>query len=69
MVTIKDVAKKAGVSVTTVSHVINKTRFVSEELQGNVKRAMKELDFHPNIMAGSLRRKQTNTICLIVPDN
>ena len=69
MVTIKDVAKKAGVSVTTVSHVINKTRFVSEELQTKVKNVMKELDFHPNVMAGSLRRKRTSTIGLIVPDN
>jgi LacI family transcriptional regulator len=69
MVNIKDVAKKAGVSVTTVSHVINKTRFVSEELQAKVKDAMKELDFHPNLMAGSLRRKKTSTIGLIVPDN
>jgi len=69
MVNIKDVAKKAGVSVTTVSHVINKTRFVSEELQTKVKDVMKELDFHPNVMAGSLRRKKTSTIGLIVPDN
>lgn len=69
IVTIRDIAKKAGVSVATVSHVINKTRFVSEELQDKVKKIMEELDYHPNLMAGSLRRKKTNTIGLIIPDN
>ena len=69
IVTIRDIAKKAGVSVATVSHVINKTRFVSDELQEKVKKIMEELDYHPNLMAGSLRRKKTNTIGLIVPDN
>jgi len=69
IVNIRDIAKKAGVSVATVSHVINKTRFVSEELQDKVKKIMEELDYHPNLMAGSLRSKKTNTIGLIVPDN
>jgi LacI family transcriptional regulator, galactose operon repressor len=67
--TIKDIAKKAGVSVATVSHVINKTRYVSEVLQEKVIRIMKELDYQPNHMAGSLRRKRTKTIGLIIPDN
>lgn len=69
IVTIRDIAKEAGVSVATVSHVINKTRFVSDELQERVKKVIEELDYHPNLMAGSLRRKKTNTIGLIVPDN
>jgi len=69
IVTIRDIAKEARVSIATVSHVINKTRFVSEELQDKVKKIMEELDYHPNLMAGSLRRKKTNTIGLIVPDN
>lgn len=67
--TIKDVAKRAGVSVATVSHVINKTRYVSEELQKKVIRVMKKLDYQPNYMAGSLRRKRTKTVGLIIPDN
>ena len=69
IVTIKDIAKEAGVSVATVSHVINETRFVSDELQERVKKIMEKLDYYPNLMAGSLRRKRTNTIGLIVPDN
>jgi LacI family transcriptional regulator len=68
-ITIKDIAKKAGVSIATVSHVINKTRYVSDELKRKVYHAMEESDYHPNVMAGSLRRRKTKTIGLIVPDN
>ena len=67
--TIKDIAKRAEVSVATVSHVINKTRFVSDILQDRVKKAIEDLDYHPNIMAGSLRTRKTRVIGLIVPDN
>jgi LacI family transcriptional regulator len=66
---IKDVAKMAGVSVATVSHVINKTRYVSDELTARVQKAIEEADYHPNVMAGSLRGKKTRTVGLIVPDN
>jgi LacI family transcriptional regulator len=68
MSTIKDVAERAGVSITTVSHVINDTRFVSEDLQKRVYDAMRELDYHPNTLARSLRSGRTKTIGLIVPD-
>jgi LacI family transcriptional regulator len=67
--TIKDVASKAGVSVTTVSHVINKTRFVSDELVERVTAAMEELHYQPNTLARSLRMGESKTIGLIVPDN
>jgi LacI family transcriptional regulator len=69
MVTIRDVAKRADVSVATVSHVLNKTRFVSEALRKRVEIAMSELDFHPNIVASGLRTRKTGSIGLIVPDN
>jgi len=69
IVTIKDIAKRAEVSVATVSHVINKTRFVSDILQDRVKKAIEDLDYHPNIMAGSLRSRKTRVVGLIVPDN
>ncbi len=69
MSTMKDVAEAAGVSVTTVSHVINETRYVSDELRARVLKAMEELNYHPNILARSLRRGKTHTIALIVPDN
>lgn len=68
MATIKDVAEKAGVSITTVSHVINQTRYVSEELTQKVCQAMKDLDYHPNTLARSLRSGRTKTIGLVVPD-
>lgn len=68
MATIHDVARRAGVSATTVSHVINSTRPVSNELRGRVVVAMDELGFQPNALARSLRRKQSHTIGLVVPD-
>lgn len=69
MATMKDVAQRAGVSVATVSHVINNTRFVSDPLRQRVERAMEELDYQPDAVARSLRRRETHTIGLIVPDN
>ncbi|MGC8787476.1 MAG: LacI family DNA-binding transcriptional regulator [Anaerolineae bacterium] len=69
MATMKDVAQAAGVSVTTVSHVINETRYVSEELRERVLKAMEELNYHPNTLARSLRQGISHTIGLIVPDN
>lgn len=68
MTNIKDIAKKAGVSVATVSHVINDTRYVSDELKKRVYDSMRELDYHPNTLASSLRSGRTRTIGLIVPD-
>ncbi len=68
MATQKDVARRAGVSTTTVSHVINETRPVSEKLRARVRQAMVELDYRPNAVARSLRRKQTHEIAIILPD-
>ena len=68
MVTIKEVAEKAGVSITTVSHVVNETRYVSDELTEKVFEAMRDLNYRPNIVARSLRSGQTKTIGLILPD-
>ena len=68
MTTIKDVAHRAGVSTATVSHVINETRFVSEELKAKVYQAMGELNYRPNAIARSLRRRKTQNIGVIVPD-
>lgn len=69
MVTIQDVAARAGVSSTTVSHVVNKTRPVSTELAARVAQAMAELGYQPNALARSLRRKRTHTLGMIVPDS
>jgi len=67
--TIKDVARLADVSTATVSHVINDTRYVSDELRTRVLDAMEELDYRPNVLAQGLRGGETHTIGLIVPDN
>ncbi|WP_395025804.1 LacI family DNA-binding transcriptional regulator, partial [Robinsoniella sp.] len=50
MATITDIAKMAGVSTSTVSHVVNKTRFVSPELVERVEKAIQELDHPPNFV-------------------
>jgi LacI family transcriptional regulator len=68
MTTISEVAQKAGVSSTTVSHVINKTRFVSDEKRESVERAIEEMGYFPNALARSLRSGDTYTIGLILPD-
>ncbi len=68
MATIKDMARRAGVSVPTVSRVLNDTKPVSRELRQRVLRAMEELDYRPNLLAGSLRRRVTHTVGHIVPD-
>jgi len=65
--TIKDVAQRAGVSIATVSHVQNKTRFVSVELTARVNEAIRELAYYPNLLVGSLRGKKTHTVGLVLP--
>jgi LacI family transcriptional regulator len=62
------VAECAGVSVATVSHVINQTRPVSDELRQRVLAVMDVLDYQPNALARSLRRRRTSTLGLIIPD-
>ena len=68
MATVRDVARRAGVSVSTVSHVLNRTRFVSDELRERVLSAMHDLEFEPNAAARTLSLKRSNTIGLIVSD-
>lgn len=65
----REVAERAGVSVTSVSHVINHTRRVSDDLRERVLRAMEELGYQPNALARSLRRKETHTLGVIVPNS
>ncbi|MBU5350803.1 LacI family DNA-binding transcriptional regulator [Paenibacillus barcinonensis] len=65
---IDDVARQAGVSVTTVSRVLNNRGYISEETREKVYRVMKELDYQPNEMARALFRRKSNMIGLIIPD-
>ena len=69
MATIHDVARTAEVSATTVSHVLNDSRHVSDDLRARVLSAIETLGYTPNRLAAGLRRKQTSTIGLVVPDN
>lgn len=65
--TMRDVADRAGVSKTTVSHVLNGTRFVEPGTEARVRQAMRELGYRPNLLARSLRRRESRTIGLLIP--
>lgn len=69
MATMNDVARVANVSIATVSHVINGTRFVSAERVERVQLAMQELGYTPDATARSLRVGRTDTLGLVIPDN
>jgi len=66
--TMKDVAERAGVSLSTVSHVLNKTRYTAPETESRVLRAVEELNFHINAHARRLAMKQTDLVGLIVSE-
>lgn len=66
--TIKDVAERAGVSVTTVSRVLNNRGSLSEKTREKVHAAMEELNYYPNQLAVNLFRKRSMLVGLIVPD-
>src|SRR5689334_2180916 len=68
MPTIKEVAELAGVAIGTVSHVINGSVPVSDTLRRKVQAAIRELDYHPNHVARSLKTSRTRTLGIIVPD-
>ncbi|TMR94518.1 LacI family DNA-binding transcriptional regulator [Nonomuraea basaltis] len=68
MVTIQDVAKAAGVSAMTVSHVINDHPHVKSETRERVLRAIADLDYRVNVAARNLRTGRTGTIGLAVPE-
>lgn len=66
--TIKDVAKRAGVSVITVSRVVNNAGYVHPETRARVQEAIAALQYVPNQMASNLRSRQNDTLALVVPD-
>lgn len=65
---IKDVAERAGVSVTSVSRVLNGEKYISQRILDKVNQAIKELNYSPSQIARSLKKQKTNTIGVIVPD-
>ncbi|SHK06853.1 transcriptional regulator, LacI family [Clostridium cavendishii DSM 21758] len=65
---IKDVAKEAGVSIATVSRVLNDIDVVNEETKKKVLDAIKKLGYRPNIVARSLKTQRTRTVGILIPD-
>jgi LacI family transcriptional regulator len=68
MATMVDVAKLAGVSTSTVSHVVNGTRHVEEETRNRVLKAIEDTSYRQDALARAMRRSRTDTIGLIVSD-
>lgn len=69
MATIKDVAKKANLSPTTVSRVLNNRGYISEKTRKLVYDTMEEMNYHPNKIARALLSKKSNIFAVIVPDS
>jgi LacI family transcriptional regulator len=65
---IYDVARESGVSVFTVSAVVNNKSHVGKKLRGRVEAAIRKLNYRPNLIARSLAKQKTHTIGMIVPD-
>jgi LacI family transcriptional regulator len=68
MATLKDVAEAAGVSIATVSHVLNRSKAISPEVREQVLEAATRLGYRPNRSARTLRTGKSFTIALVVPD-
>ena len=69
MANIKDVAKRAGVSVTTVSRVMNNRGYIGKETRKKVEDAMAEMNYFPNQIARALQKSQSYILGVIVPDS
>ncbi len=67
-VSIEDVAKKAQVSISTVSRVVNRRNLVNEQTRKRVERAIEELGYEPNVFARGLMLRKSNILGLILPD-
>jgi DNA-binding LacI/PurR family transcriptional regulator len=67
MVTINDVAKKAGVSISSVSYALNGKRPISEAKKAHIFQVIRDMGYHPNASARSLASKKTNIIALLFP--
>lgn len=69
MATMKLVAEMSGVSITTVSHVINNTRVVSKDVRDRVESVIQQLNYVPSAIARSLKNDRSNTIGMMIPNN
>ncbi len=68
MITIKDIAEKAGVSKSTVSRVLNNTGYVNEETRKKIEDIIKKYNYLPSAMARNLSKRETNTIGVVIPE-
>jgi len=66
-VTLKDIARRVGFSVTTVSRALNDYDDVSEETKRLIRQVAQEMGYHPHTIAQSLQRRRTNTIGFVIP--
>jgi DNA-binding LacI/PurR family transcriptional regulator len=66
-VTMREVAEAAGVSIATVSFVVNNTKPVTPETRQRIERAMQELGFRPNVVARALASRRTQILALVTP--
>lgn len=68
MATIREIAKQLGVSLSTISAVINNRRYVSAPMRTRIEEALREAKYRPHEIARSLRLRETRNVALIVPD-
>ena len=68
-ITIKDIAREAGVSISTVSNFFNKRNIVSEKLIKRIEKVISKYNYGINIAASSLRGKNSKLIGIIIPDS
>lgn len=68
MVTIRDVAKRAGVSITAASYALNETGTISDETRKRILRAAEELNYHPNAFARNLKRRKSLIIGVFISE-
>lgn len=68
MSTIKDIAKRAGVSIATVSYALNNDPRISEETAARVRRVAEEMNYLASGIAKSLKKKKTNNILIFIPE-
>ena len=68
MASIRDVARRAGVGVGTVSRVLNGTGYVSADTKKKIENAIEELEYKPNELARNLFRNKTGIVGVLVPD-
>jgi len=67
MATLKDVARRACVDVSTVSRALNNTSYVHPDTKARIMAAVEELSYQPNVLARGLRQGKRNTIGVVVP--